>query len=115
MTIKRQRARELSGIALLALFLSFLFVTGYLAAQEEKPVRGNFATIEAAIAEPVAIRNSTKPNFTPGYCLKAAGPCLLLALFALTIISPPTLRVSALKINLSKHNPFYVFVSTNAP
>jgi len=115
MTIKRHSVRCISGIALLGLFLGFVAISGHLGRYELEPNAGE-VTLTAAVAEALAFRNSTSPGFVPVFCLKAAGPCLLLALFGLaTIIRFPAVHASALKVNLPRYNTFYVFVTTNAP
>src|SRR5690606_34289766 len=85
MTIKRHSVRCISGLALLGLFLGFVAISGHLGGYELEPNAGE-VTLTAAVAEPLAFRNSTSPGFVPVFCLKAAGPCLLLALFGLATI-----------------------------
>ena len=115
MTIKRRSVRCISGIALLGLFLGFVAISGFLGGYELEPGAGD-VTLTAAVTEPVAFRNSTNRGFVPVFSLKAAGPCLLLALFGFApIISLPAIHASALKVNLPRYNTFYVFVTTNAP
>lgn len=114
MTLKRQSGRSVFGIALLALFLGFLAISAFQS-DGNGPGAGTVTTVEANVAEPHDFRNTTSPNLIPRFSLKAIGPCLLLALFGVAIISPTVFRVSALRLNLPRHNPFYVVVTTNAP
>lgn len=102
-------------MVLLGLFLGFVAISGFLGRYEFEPGAGD-VTLTAAVAEPVAFRNTTNPGFVPVFCLKAAGPCLLLALFGFaTIVRFPAIHASAMKVNLPRYNTFYVFVTTNAP
>lgn len=115
MTIKGQPVRCISGISLMALFLVFLAVSAFAGGYEVEPDIDKLATRTAAMAGPTAFRKNTDPGYTPGLYLKAAGPCLLAALFGCPMAAGPTIRASALKVNIPRHNTFYVFVTTNAP
>lgn len=115
MTIKGQPVRCISGISLMALFLVFLAVSPFLGDYEVEPGVEKVAVLTSAMGDPIAYRNGTNQGFMPGLCLKAAGPCLLVALFGFTKVAGPAIRVSALKVNITRYNPFYVFVTTNAP
>ena len=115
MTIKRQSARCVCGMALMALFLIFLSVSTFPNDARDEPGSSTIATIEANVAETVAFRNSTNHSFMPGLCLKAAGPCLLVALFGFEVAQRSAIHVQALEVNLPRYNPFYVVITTNAP
>ena len=115
MTINRQAVRCVAGSVFIAIFLGFLAIS--ICRHNPADDRGNLtvATLEANTTEAVAYRHSANPGLTPGLCLKAAGPCILVALFEVIPVKRSINHESALKVNLPRHNPFYVFVTTNAP
>jgi hypothetical protein len=115
MTIKSPFAKCLSGAVLLLVFLVFMAISGAPGPRQITLPGNNVPTLVATVAEPITLRNSTDPNTASGFCLKAMGPCLLLALFSYLMDSNPDGAARALVESIPHNNPFYIVITTNAP
>lgn len=99
----------------MALFLGFLAISVYQDDFGDEQGSLLVATLEANVAEPAIFRHAANQGFMPELCLKDAGSCILVAMFGIIPAKIAVSRDSPLKANLRRFNPFYVFITTNAP
>lgn len=117
MTIRNHPVRRISGIALLALFLTFVSVQAYPGTKNDEgdsPYDEFRLTIAAGLDVPLILRNNPKTGAN-GFVDKAASSYLLTSSAGLSLVATNFRTATKKAVPQILSNPFYVVLTANAP
>ncbi|HEY8511988.1 MAG TPA: hypothetical protein VIL31_08515 [Cyclobacteriaceae bacterium] len=118
MTVRSHSVRRISGIALLALFLTFVSVQVFPDTRErsdDNPCDESQLNDSSGPAVPLVLRNNPKSGLTGGFLYKAVAGVLPSAPGGKSLIASTLRMATRQAIPQLVSNPFYVVLTAKAP
>lgn len=118
MTVRNPLVRRISGIALLALFLTFVSVQVYPGTKDEageSPYDESRVTVASGLDVALVLRNNPKNAANGGFIDKVSGSYLSTSPSALSLVGTNFRTATKKAIPQILSNPFYVVLTAKAP